>query len=71
MKQPILTLAIILASFLAHAQDNSLDTLGHDFTTVFVYEEVPHLFRAHKCLTLLEKADGDIIADMYFRIRDP
>ena len=69
MKKRILLLAFISASFLAQAQ--TFETLGHNFATVYLYNNEQHIIGIHKTLSLVEKPNGDILADMYFRIKDP
>ena len=67
MKKILLSLAFALVASFAHAQGNTLEIMGHNFSTVFVYNNTPHNIGIDKTFTMVEKPDGDLLLCNLFR----
>ena len=63
MKKTILFLALILTATFAWAQNGNIETLWHSFQIPLQNLSVP----ADRLLNMVEKPDGNILIDVYFR----
>ncbi len=67
MKKAILSIVFAFAAIFAIAQDNTLEIMGHNFSSVFIYNNSPHNIGVNKTFTLVEKPDGDLLLCNLFR----
>ena len=72
MKKLPLFIAFAFAAIFARAQNNTLEVLGHNFSTVFEYNNVSYNAPLTKTYNIVEKPDGNIlIANLYRRKLHP
>ena len=67
MKKTLLIIGMVFAAIFAQAQDNTLEILGHDFSTDYQGHDIS----IYKVQSMVEKPDGSIVLDNYFRRRIP
>ena len=65
MKKVLLSIAFVLAVVFVSAQDNTLEILGHDFSTDYQGHDIP----IYKVQSMVEKPDGNIVMANLFRRR--
>ena len=69
MKKATLLIAVVLVAIMAQAQNNTLEILGHNFSTVYNYDSGTYNAPIFKTCTMMEKPNGDLLLDNYFRRR--
>ena len=65
MKKTILTIAFALTAVFASAQNNTLEILGHNFSTEYQGHDIP----TYKVQSMVEKPDGNLVVANLFRRR--
>ncbi|MDO5316576.1 MAG: T9SS type A sorting domain-containing protein [bacterium] len=68
-KATLLIIAVVLAAIMAQAQNNTLEILGHTFSMVFNYDGNTYNAPIFKTCKMVEKPNGDLLLDNYFRRR--
>ena len=72
MKKFYLFIAFALVVSFVQAQNNTLEVLGHNFSTTFEYNNVPYNAQLTKTYNMIEKPDGNIlIVNLYRRKLHP
>ena len=72
MKKSYLFIAFALVVSFVQAQNNTLEVLGHNFSTTFEYNNVPYNAQLTKTYNMIEKPDGNIlIVNLYRRKLHP